>query len=61
VLKIGASFRAPCPVGATVHYGGEVLELDEASKTATLAIWAELEDGSKVVDRKASRAVVQLD
>jgi hypothetical protein len=38
-----------------------VLELDEASKTATLAIWAELEDGSKVVDRKASRAVVQLD
>ena len=61
VRKLSASFRAPCPVGATVTFGGEVIELDEQQRTATLAVWAELEDGSKVVDRKASRAVVQLD
>ena len=61
VHKLSTSFRAPCPVGATVTFGGEVLELDGTDRTATLAVWAELEDGSKVVDRKASRAVVQLD
>ena len=61
VRKLSASFRAPCPLDAEVTYGGEVLELDEASRTATLAVWAELEDGAKVVDRRASRAVVQLD
>ena len=61
VRKLSASFRAPCPVGATVTYGGEVIELDEAQRTATLAVWAELEDGAKVVDRRASRAVVALD
>lgn len=60
VLKLSTSFRAPCPLGATVTYGAEVIEVDESAKTATLAVWAELEDGSKVVDRKASRAVVQL-
>ena len=61
VRKLSTSFRAPCPVGATVTFGGEVVELDETDRTATLAVWAELEDGSKVVDRRASRAVVQLD
>jgi acyl dehydratase len=61
IRKLSCSFRAPCPVGATATFGGEVVELDEAERTATLAVWAELEDGSKVVDRKASRAVVQLD
>ncbi len=61
VKSLSASFRAPCPVGATVTVGGEVVELDEAERTATLAVWAELVDGSKAVDRRASRAVVQLD
>lgn len=61
VKKLSASFRAPCPLGATVSIGGEVVELDEQTRTATLAVWAELEDGAKVVDRRASRAVVQLD
>ncbi len=60
VLKLSASFRAPCPLGSTVTFGGEVIEVDEAQSTATLAVWAELEDGSKVVDRKASRAIVKL-
>ena len=60
VLKVSANFRAPCPVGATVTYGGQVLELDSEARTATLAIWAELDDGAKVVDRRASRAVVRL-
>ena len=61
VRKLSASFRAPCPLDAEVTYGGEVVELDEAARTATVAVWAELEDGAKVVDRRASRAVVQLD
>jgi acyl dehydratase len=60
VLQVSCSFRAPCPVDATVRFGGEVLELDENERTATLAIWAELEDGAKIVDRRASRAVVRL-
>ena len=60
VLQLSASFRAPCPVGATVTFGGEVLEIDDSDRTATLSVWAELEDGSKVVDRRASRAVVRL-
>lgn len=60
VKRIKTSFRAPCPLGATVSFGGEVTALDEASRTATLAIWAELEDGSKVIDRGSSEAVVQL-
>ena len=60
VLKLSASFRAPCPLGSTVTYGGEVIEVDDVQRTATLAVWAELEDGAKVVDRRASRAVIQL-
>ncbi|MPZ73228.1 MAG: hypothetical protein GEU74_08350 [Nitriliruptorales bacterium] len=60
VLKLSCNFRAPCPVGAAVSFGGEVLALDENEHTATLAVWAELEDGAKVVDRRASRAVVRL-
>lgn len=60
VRALSASFRAPCPVGSVVHVGGEVVEVDEDARTATLAVWAELDDGSKVVDRKRSRAVVAL-
>ena len=60
VTDITASFRAPCPVGETLHIGGEVLGVDEEAGTATLAVWAELADGSKVVDRRASRATVRL-
>jgi len=60
VLSLAATFKAPCPVGSTVTYGGEVVELDEHARTATLAVWAETEDGAKVVDRRSSRAVVQL-
>ncbi len=61
VRRLSASFRAPCPVDATLTLGGEVVALDETDRTATLAVWAELDDGGRVVDRKASRAVVQLD
>jgi acyl dehydratase len=61
VKHLSASFRAPCPVGSTVTFGGEVVDKDPEARTATLAVWAELEDGSKVVDRGRSRAVVQLD
>lgn len=60
VLDISASFRAPCPVGATVTFGGEVKAVDAEAGTATLAIWAELEGGGAVIDRRRSRAVVAL-
>lgn len=60
VLRLVASFRAPCPVGATVTVGGEVVELDPQARVATLSVWVELADGSKVVDRRRSRAVVRL-
>ena len=60
VKSLSASFRAPCPLGATVSLGGEVVELDEEARTATLAVWAELPDGAKVIDRRSSRAVVRL-
>lgn len=61
VRSMAVSFRAPCPVGSTVTYGGEVVAVDEAARTATVAIWAVLPDGAKVIDRRASRAVVALD
>ena len=60
VRSLGASFRAPCPVGATVTFGGEVLAVDAEAGTATVAIWALLDDGAKVIDRRGSRAVVAL-
>lgn len=58
---LSASFRAPCPVGSTVQFGGEVVALDADARTATLSVWAELPDGSPVIDRRRSQAVVQLD
>lgn len=61
VRRLATSFRAPCPVGATVTIGGEVVELDPDERTASLSVWVELPDGKKVVDRRRSRAVVQLD
>jgi acyl dehydratase len=61
VARLAASFRAPCPVGASVTYGGEVIELDPETRTAVLAVWAELDGGQRIVDRRTSRAVVRLD
>lgn len=61
VRRLSASFRAPCPVDATVTIGGEVVETDPDERTATLAVWVELPDGGRVVDRRRSRAVVALD
>ena len=61
VRSLSATFRAACPVGATVTYGAEVVALDETQRTATLAVWAELEGGKRVIDRRSSRAVVALD
>lgn len=61
VRSLSASFRAPCPVGATVRIGGEVVGVDAEARTATVAVWAELPDGGKVIDRRRSRAVVALD
>lgn len=60
VRRVTATFRAACPVGATVTLGGEVVDVDAARRTVTLAVWAELPDGARVVDRRTSRAVVEL-
>lgn len=60
VRALKATFRGACPVGATVAYGAEVVGVDAESATATLSLWAVLEDGTKVVDRRTSRAVVTL-
>jgi acyl dehydratase len=61
VLTLSASFRAPCPVGADLRMGGQVIDVDPQERTVTLKVWAELADGARVVDRKGSRAVVRLD
>ncbi|MGH8934270.1 MAG: MaoC/PaaZ C-terminal domain-containing protein [Egibacteraceae bacterium] len=61
VTRLAVSFRAPCPVGSTVTYGAEVIALDPEHRTATLSIWAELEGGERIVDRRKSRAIVRLD
>lgn len=58
--SLSTSFRAPCPVGATLTFGAQVVDKDEAAQTVTLAVWAELPDGGKVIDRRSSRAVVHL-
>lgn len=54
-------FRRPCPVDATVAYGGEVVDVDADDVTATLAVWARLPDGATLIDGRRSRAVVRLD
>ena len=60
VREMSVSFRAPCPVDAVVVYGGEVHEIDHEAGTVTLAIWAETEDGMRIINRRRSRAVVTL-
>jgi acyl dehydratase len=60
VVYLAAHFRAACPVGATVEVGAEVVAVDAEARTATLAVWVILPDGSPVVDRKRSRATVRL-
>lgn len=57
VRSMSCQFRAACPVGASVTVGGEVTAIGD-DDTATLAIWARLDDGSKVIDQRTSRAVV---
>jgi acyl dehydratase len=60
VCSMACQFKAPVPVGATVTLGGEVVEVDEAARTATLRVWARTGDGAKVIDQRVSRAVVAL-
>ena len=58
VRSMACQFRAACPVGSTVTLGGEVAAVDDDEGTATVAIWVRLDDGSKVIDQRTSRAVV---
>lgn len=59
VRSLSCTFKAPCPVDGAVTYGATVTAVDAG--TATLAIWAVLPDGAKIVDRARSRAVVALE
>lgn len=60
VRALSASFKAPCPVGATVTVGGKVVQIDAESGTATLSVWVTTQDGKSVVNARGSRAVVDL-
>ena len=60
VRSLDVSFRAPCPVGSRVTVGGEVTARDEGARTVTLAVWVELPDGARAIDRRRSQAVVAL-
>jgi len=60
VRSMACQFKAPCPVGATVVLGGEVIDVDTDGGQATVRIWARTTDGAKVVDQRTSRAVVAL-
>ena len=58
--SLSASFRAPCPLGATLTIGGEVLEVDRSARTALLAVSVELPDGGRIIDAARSRARVRF-
>jgi len=60
VRILSCQFRASCPVNSTVTLGGRVTAIDASAGRATLAIWARLDDGAKVIDQRTSRAVVTL-
>lgn len=60
VRSLTASFKRPCPVGATVVVSGEVTEVNADAGTATVALSVTTSDGDRLLDRRASRAVVEL-
>jgi acyl dehydratase len=60
IVSTSVSLRAPCPVGALVSFGAEVVEVDERAGTAVLAVGARLPDGAPVIDAKRSRVTVRL-
>ena len=60
LVSTSVSLRAPCPVGSTVTFRAEVLEVDEAAGTAVLGVAVELPDGAPVLDPKRSRVTVRI-
>lgn len=60
LVSTSVSLRAPCPVGSTVTFRAEVLEVDEAAGTAVLGVGVELPDGAPVLDPKRSRVTVRI-
>lgn len=61
IVSTSVSLRAPCPVGALVSFGAEVVEVDERAARAVLAVGAQLPDDAPVIDAKRSRVTVRLD
>ena len=60
VVATSVSMRAPCPVGSTVTFRAEVLEVDESAGLAVLQVSAELPDGAPVIDPKRSQVTVRI-
>ncbi len=60
LMSTSVSLRAPCPVGSTVTFRAEVLEIDEEAGTAVLGVGVELPDGAPVLDPRRSRVTVRL-
>lgn len=60
VVSTSVSMRAPCPVGSTVTFRAEVVDVDPDRGLATVRVAAELADGAPVIDGKRSRVVVRL-
>ena len=60
IRSMACQFKAPCPVGATITLGGEVVEVNKDEGCATVTVWARTNDGAKVIDQRTSRAVVAL-
>ena len=60
LVSTSVSLRAPCPVGSTVTFRAEVLEIDEEAGTAVLGVGVALPDGAPVLDPRRSRVTVRL-
>ena len=60
VRSMSCQFKAPCPVDATLVFGGEVLDVDTGSNCATVRVWAHTSDGAKVIDQRTARVVIEL-
>jgi acyl dehydratase len=59
--SIEVQFRAVVYMDETLTAGGEITEVDEARRRATLSVWAAVErDGRQVLAIKNSRAEVEL-
>jgi acyl dehydratase len=61
LVSVRVQFRVPVFMGEEIVATGEVVSMDEASRTATLNVWVEVDrQGQRVLPIKNSQAVVRL-